>query len=98
MRYVYFCFVAVYGTFLSFHSLVGAGGNDVRPELYSLNEAATLLGVHHTTLRRMVQRGEIPAVRVGKLWKFSRRAVEEWIEAGGTAAPEARPKEARKGA
>ncbi len=60
-------------------------------KLYSLEETAELLGVHHTTLRRMARRGEIPYVRVGRLWKFDPQALEKWIAMGGTAAKENSP-------
>lgn len=34
--------------------------------LVSINEAADTLAVNHMTVRRMIQRGELPAYRVGK--------------------------------
>lgn len=40
--------------------------------LLDSNEAAAFLGVHPRTLQRMVLRGEIRAVRVGKLYRFKK--------------------------
>ena len=34
--------------------------------LVSINEAADTLAVNHMTVRRMIQRGELPAYRIGK--------------------------------
>ncbi|MFP5219955.1 MAG: helix-turn-helix domain-containing protein [Actinomycetes bacterium] len=34
-------------------------------ELLSLDQAAAALGVHRNTVRRLVARGELPAVRIG---------------------------------
>ena len=34
--------------------------------LVSINEAAEVLAVNHMTVRRMIQRGELPAYRIGK--------------------------------
>ena len=34
--------------------------------LVSINQAADALAVSHMTVRRMIQRGELPAFRVGK--------------------------------
>ena len=41
-------------------------------------EAAWLIGAHVETLRRMARRGEIPAYKVGKDWRFRREALDEW--------------------
>lgn len=37
--------------------------------LLTVEEAATELRVHPATVRRMIRRGEIAAVRVGRLWR-----------------------------
>jgi excisionase family DNA binding protein len=43
-------------------------------------QAARYLGVHPRTLQRMVLRGEITGVRVGKLWRFVPSAIRDWIQ------------------
>ena len=45
------------------------------PRWVSVDDAAELLSVHPTTLRRMLRRGELPAIRVGKLWRIDIDAV-----------------------
>ena len=47
--------------------------------LIDSNQAARFLGVHPRTLQRMVLRGEIAGVRVGKLWRFVPSAIQNWI-------------------
>jgi excisionase family DNA binding protein len=47
--------------------------------LLDSNQAAQFLGVHPRTLQRMVLRGEIAAVKVGKLWRFVPSAIQEWV-------------------
>jgi excisionase family DNA binding protein len=47
--------------------------------LIDSNQAAQFLGVHPRTLQRMVLRGEITAVKVGKLWRFVPSAIQEWV-------------------
>lgn len=37
--------------------------------LLTVEEAAAELRVHPATVRRMIRRGEIPAVKVGRLWR-----------------------------
>jgi excisionase family DNA binding protein len=48
--------------------------------LLNSNQAAEFLGVHPRTLQRMVNRGEIAGVRVGKLWRFVPSAIQDWVE------------------
>jgi excisionase family DNA binding protein len=55
------------------------GRPGVEPLLDS-NKAAAVLGVHPRTLQRMVLRGEIAGVHVGKLWRFRASAIDRWIE------------------
>ncbi|RRA47527.1 DNA-binding protein [Acidipila sp. EB88] len=47
--------------------------------LLDCHKAAAFLGVHPRTLQRMVLRGEIHAVRVGKLYRFVPSAIQEWV-------------------
>jgi excisionase family DNA binding protein len=48
--------------------------------LLNSQEAATLLRIHPKTLQRMARRREIPAMQVGKLWRFSASALLSWQE------------------
>jgi excisionase family DNA binding protein len=48
--------------------------------LLDSNEAAAVLGVHPRTLQRMVRRGQIVGVQVGKLWRFRASAIDAWID------------------
>ncbi len=49
-------------------------------QLLNSQEAAKLLGVHPKTLIQMARRGEIPAVRIGKFWRFRASALDSWIK------------------
>jgi excisionase family DNA binding protein len=48
--------------------------------LLNTEEAAMLLRIHPKTLQRMARKGEIPAMQVGKLWRFSTSALLLWRE------------------
>ena len=61
------------------HGLPIAGAFGHEPLLDS-NKAAAMLGVHPRTLQRMVLRGQIVGVQVGKLWRFRASSIDEWIE------------------
>jgi excisionase family DNA binding protein len=61
------------------HSLSVPSRHGIEPLLDS-NRVAAMLGVHPRTLQRMVLRGEIVGVQVGKLWRFRASAIDEWID------------------
>ena len=63
----------------SVRTLSPAYGPGAQPLLNS-NQAAEFLGVHPRTLQRMVNRGEIAGVRVGKLWRFVPSAIHDWVQ------------------
>lgn len=51
-----------------------------REPLLDSTEAAQLLRIHPKTLQRMARKGEIPAVQIGKLWRFRVSALNDWLE------------------
>jgi excisionase family DNA binding protein len=50
-------------------------------EVLNLNEAADLLRCHPVTLKRLAIKNEIPAKKLGSLWRFSRQRLMEWLQA-----------------
>jgi excisionase family DNA binding protein len=48
--------------------------------LLTLDEVAKLLRLSRTTLYKMLQKGTIPAVRVGFQWRFDEREIESWLK------------------
>jgi excisionase family DNA binding protein len=48
--------------------------------LLDSHEAAAVLRVHPRTLQRMVRRGQIAGLQVGKLWRFRASAIDAWID------------------
>ena len=57
-------------------------------DLLTTTQVQDLLQVDRTTIYRMVESGRLPAIRVGKQWRFSRPEIERWL---GTAASLVRP-------
>jgi len=45
----------------------------------TLAELANYLQVAEKTILRMISRGEIPAIKIGNQWRFSRSMVDDWI-------------------
>ena len=49
------------------------------PEVLTAKEAAAYLRMASATLYRLAAAGEIPAIRIGRVWRFSRRLLDEWL-------------------
>ena len=49
----------------------------------SVEQIAEHLGVAPVTVYRWLEKSEIPAHRVGKLWKFKASEVDSWVQDGG---------------
>jgi excisionase family DNA binding protein len=48
-------------------------------KLLTSKEAADILGIHPKVLERMAKRREVPALKVGKFWRYRASALDEWI-------------------
>ena len=57
-----------------------ANAEQIKHTPWFAKAAAALLGVHPRTLQRMVLRGQIAGVQVGKLWRFRASAIDQWID------------------
>lgn len=52
----------------------------------SIDEAAEYLGIKTVTLRNWIKKDEqIPAHKIGKLWKFKRSELDVWVKSGKSA-------------
>ena len=49
--------------------------------LLTPREAASVLQVSAYTICQRARRGEIPAIRLGKFWRFRRSSLERWLNA-----------------
>jgi excisionase family DNA binding protein len=52
--------------------------NDLRP--MDSTEAGAFLGVHPKTINRLARLGQIPAFRIGKLWRYRISDLTEWAD------------------
>ena len=60
-------------------------------DVLTADETAAYLHLNPATVYRLAAAAEIPAVRIGRSWRFSRRLLDEWLDrqmranlAGGT--------------
>jgi len=49
-------------------------------EFLTVEELAKKLKVNPRTIQRLIERKELPAIRIGKQWRFRRETVTEWLE------------------
>ncbi len=52
---------------------------------YSIEEVAEYLGVKRDTLYKWIARKQMPAHKVGRLWKFKINEIDQWIREGEAA-------------
>jgi excisionase family DNA binding protein len=63
-------------------------------EMLTAKDIQDMLQVDRSTIYRMAENGRIPAVKVGKQWRFSSDAIDTWLKAQSASpvsAPQARP-------
>lgn len=59
-------------------------GKDI--EYMSLEEVAEMLGVTYQLIYRLVRAGELPAIRLGKLYRVSRTDLDRYLDVNKNAA------------
>ena len=51
----------------------------------SIEEIAEHIKVHRDTIRIWIRKGEIPAHKIGKQWRFRISEIDEWVSSGKSA-------------
>jgi excisionase family DNA binding protein len=54
----------------------------IMPEIMTTREMAEYLRLHQITICKFAAEGRIPAVRVGRVWRFDKEAIDKWISEG----------------
>ena len=49
-------------------------------EVLTVKEAAALLKTSRQQIRRMIQSGELPAVKVGREWRIPRESISDLLD------------------
>jgi excisionase family DNA binding protein len=51
----------------------------------SISEISQYLGVSSDTVYKWIERKNLPAHKIGRLWKFKKEEVDEWVRSGQSA-------------
>ena len=62
-------------------------GMEMEDRWLSVDDIAAHLGIKRDTVYRWIDKYGMPAHRIGRLWKFKKEQVDEWVEAGRAAEP-----------
>jgi excisionase family DNA binding protein len=57
----------------------GFGRHEASAEVLTAEQLAELLQVDAKTVRSLAARGDLPGRKLGREWRFSRRAVLDWL-------------------
>ena len=52
------------------------------PEIMTTQDMAKYLKLHEITICKLAGEGTIPAKRIGRVWRFDKEAVDQWISNG----------------
>jgi excisionase family DNA binding protein len=49
------------------------------PQMMTIRELAEYLRLHVTTVRKYAAQCRIPGIQIGKIWRFDKNTIVEWI-------------------
>lgn len=56
---------------------------DMEDRWLSVEEISKHLGISSDTVYRWIESHRMPAHRLGRLWKFKKNEIDNWVKAGG---------------
>lgn len=63
---------------------------EIEDRWLSVEEISKYIGVSTDTVYRWIDKHRMPAHRMGRLWKFKKNEIDEWVKAGGAASHDQR--------
>jgi excisionase family DNA binding protein len=55
--------------------------------LIDADRAGQMLGIHPKTVQKMAREGKLPAIRIGKYWRFRLSQLDTWLRSEVNSAP-----------
>jgi len=65
-----------------FRKTDGNEGGSVNKEILTMEEASELFGVSVKTFIKLLREEKVPARKIGREWRFSRKALIDWLSSG----------------
>jgi excisionase family DNA binding protein len=62
--------------------------SSVQDRWLSVDELAGYLGIKRDTVYKWITRRNMPAHKVGRLWKFRKEEIDAWVRSGDAGDPE----------
>ena len=50
--------------------------------IMTTKEIAHYLKLHQITICKLSKEGKIPAIQIGRVWRFDKKVIDEWIAKG----------------
>ena len=57
-------------------------GEFILAQLMTTRELAKYLKLHQITICKLSKEGKIPSLRIGRVWRFDKEVIDEWIANG----------------
>lgn len=57
-------------------------GSDSLPDVMTIEQLCSYLQLSRSTLYKLAQEGKVPGQKVGKHWRFSKDAIDRWLQTG----------------
>lgn len=51
-------------------------------QIMTTKELAGYLRLHQITICKLSKEGKIPCIRIGRVWRFDKEVIDEWISKG----------------
>ena len=59
-------------------------GESILAQIMTTKEMAKYLRLHAITICKLSKEGKIPAIQIGRVWRFDKVVIDEWIAKGET--------------
>ena len=60
----------------------GYTGESILAQIMTTKEMAQYLKLHAITICKLSKEGKIPAIQIGRVWRFDKEVIDAWIAKG----------------